>query len=231
MLKPRVALLQTSPEIPLHQLICRILFSLTTYQHSRSQGRSNLNQPCLRRFWNETSKLLQPQLEMWFEAGFHHPHLPWVLLYPEKSEWFHGTEEQSTDLIPWDGVMGQGKHPGHCWTSNLGVNSKHHGESGVQTPKMRTGMDTRAAHGYQHCTCAIGRGKEANTPRPPHPSPPQNRGHAAAAAGEGCKKKPDTRFGVSYLRPAVGKEGGTQLSLLTQVLTCLNIVSASLKKK
>lgn len=121
--------------------------------------------------------------------------------------------------------MGQGKQPVHCWPGKLRVNSKHHSESGVQIPNTETGMGTSTVHEYQRCMCATG--KEANTPRPPHPSPSQNRGHAAADAGEGCKKKPDMRFGVSYLRPAVGKEGGTQLSLLTQVLTCLDVFSAS----
>ena len=68
------------------------------------------------------------------------------------------------DLIPWDGVMGQGTGPMHHQPGNLGVNNKHRGERGVQTPRMGTGMGTGAAHGYQRCLCATGGGKQANCP-------------------------------------------------------------------
>lgn len=169
MLKTRVTLLHTSPKIPLHQLICGILFSLTTYQHSRLQGKSNLNQPCLQQFWNET-KLLQRWLETWFEACFYNLHLLWALLYPEKSERFAGQRNRGknvafgTDLIPWDGVMGWRKGPMHHRPGNLGVNSKHRGERAVQTPGTGTVTGTGAAHGYQRSVCATGRGKEANCP-------------------------------------------------------------------
>lgn len=79
-------------------------------------------------------------------------------------------------------------------------------------------------------TVSVSRAEEERqiAPSTTPPPPSQNRGCAAAPAGEGCEqKKPAMRFGASYLHPAVGKEGGTRLSHLTQVLTCLNVFSAS----
>lgn len=84
MLKIRVTLLQEPSEIPLRQLIYGISFPLTTYQHSRSQGRPNLNQPCLQRSGNETNKLRPRQMQQYFEANFYHHHSHRALLYAAK---------------------------------------------------------------------------------------------------------------------------------------------------
>lgn len=231
MLKTRVTLLQASPKIPLHRLICRTSFCLTTYQHSGSQGRSNLNQPCLQRVLNETN---------YYSGGWKRGLGP-VSTTPIRRElcftlkslidctgWKNRGKKVGfgRDPISWDRVMGQGKGPVHRRPSN-----QFRGQE--QAPRWEGGADPRDGDGHLLVgTRAAGGGKEANCPLAPNHLTPLHlkpEGTQQSPPERAANKRSQTQ-GLAcliYAQLWERREGGTRLSLLTQVLTCLNVFSAS----